>query len=302
MLAPRFRGKSGSEHTFRTPAHPASILDSKRSRFIINGAVELTLWLGIKKKEAFNVTKSPLTWAPSSGVRRKASPNLLRSSRWRGTSRKVAIAAAPGWTLVELSVVVAVLGILTVLGLNALQDTTRRVATAGALDELFASIRVVRQEARERSVPVVFQLGMDEDGSRMRYRAFLLPDFVPGDTIEAPEEPNDEAWLFKPRRLPPELGLREPPTESGGSLPPPFDSLLGSASCSFCSEGEEVTLVYLSDESLALGSSPEDHQAGGSFTVGRWGRSEDRVAGQAPPEHHHFLLLGRTGSVHRFAR
>lgn len=198
-------------------------------------------------------------------------------------------------------VVISMVGVLMVLGLNALADTTRRMATGAALDEIHSVLRVIRREARVRSAPVVFRIEPDEEHApRLRYLAFVDPTFMEGSWPDPPEEENDERWLAR-GLLPPELGLAVVPDDP--NLPPPFNSLVGDSACTFCESGDEaLQLVFLSDDVVSLGNEPQEHLRGGSFTLGRWVNSQQRVDKAAPIDHHLYVLLGRTGGVHRFTR
>lgn len=198
-------------------------------------------------------------------------------------------------------VVISMIGVLMVLGLNALADTTRRMATGAALDELHSVLRVIRREARVRSAPVVFRMEPAETGdSRLTYLAFVDPTFMEGTWPDPPEDENDERWLAR-GTLPPELGLSVAPGDP--RLPPPFNSLVGDSACSFCeNDDEKFQLVFLSDDVVSLGEKPQEHLRGGSFVVGRWANSQQRFDKANPVDHHLYVLLGRTGGVHRFTR
>lgn len=240
---------------------------------------------------------APTRSSPTSGE--KSTPGSGRRPLV-GTGRR----GPGGMTLVELATALGVLSVVVALGFSALADVRDRLASAAALDDLHAVLRSARQESSVRSAPVVVRLVTEGKGEQatLRYETLLVPEYLRGVPIILPEgeEEDDERWLAR-GTLPGTLFLTEPSVDA--PVPAPFDTLVDATACSFCdSETDAIQIVYLSENDLALGQTPDAHPRGGAFAIGRWLTPQARIEGLQPYERHVFVLLGSTGSMQRFVR
>jgi len=77
-----------------------------------------------------------------------------------------------GFTLIELMIVIAVLGVLTAIALPSFQSTLERRRLVGATDILYANLQYARSEAIKQNQAVQFSFstgtwcyGIDDDGA-----------------------------------------------------------------------------------------------------------------------------------------
>ena len=192
-----------------------------------------------------------------------------------------------GFTLVELSVVVAVAGVLAGLSLGALERMRSQARVRASLPGLVAAIEQARSESASRGAPVVVVLQKGVDG-RVRWQSFLDPqaDFDPSGTNVA----QADDVLLADGTLAPELTLSA--AEDAPPLPQPLSRVKADVACSFCDGHEGVGAIrFHTDGTARLGvaSSP----FGGSFTV----RVDDGA-----PRHETVVVLSATGLVRRVER
>lgn len=184
---------------------------------------------------------------------------------------------------------VAIAGVLTTMGLNALGSMRRKSEIQRAVPMLATSISAARAEAFARGAPTVV-LVRTVDG-RVNWEWFVDPegDFDPA-TTSAPAEGD---VVLGGGELPSEVALVDDASELP-KAPAPLHRVPAATGCTFC-DGPEQTgaIVFGTDGRVRLGAAPETRPLGGSLTF--------RVEG-AVPRHESVLVVAASGLVRRIDR
>lgn len=152
-----------------------------------------------------------------------------------------------GFTIIELVIVVAIIGIVTGLAVTTLSAARPRQTVANAMAELQAIVHGARQQALARGNDVavmVFPTFVNPLGGKGRIvvmedrdstlfsvaSATNLGNYKP-EQPAIPEPVTQDPTVFD---LPPGLTLV---TAAGAPLPPPLDNVLAPAACTFCKGG-----------------------------------------------------------------
>lgn len=173
---------------------------------------------------------------------------------------------ARGFTIIELMTTVAVLSVISAISYTSLDRMLTRARARGAYQEFVTALQQTREEALIRRAPTVFRLVVPASGSDtgLRFESFVdaRSNFDPSDF-----DLDDTSFtVLSTRELPTTLALQAP-SDDAPSLPAPFSSVPADAACSFCESSGASFIVFGSDGSARLGSTPQDHSQGGSISL-----------------------------------
>lgn len=178
-----------------------------------------------------------------------------------------------GFTLIELMTTVAVLGVVAAISYASLDRMLSRARARTAYQELVSTLEHTREVALVRGVPTFFRIVPPPP---MSDKGILIDAYV--DTRAALDtsdfDPDDTPFPRLARReLPPTLKLHSPAVAP--TLPAPFSTVPADAACTFCEGSGPTYIVFGSDGSARLGSTPADHPLGGSIALHDSVKNED---------------------------
>lgn len=169
-----------------------------------------------------------------------------------------------GFTLIEMMTTVAVLGVVAAISYGSLDRMLSRARARGAYQEFVATMQRTREEALVRGVPTFLRLVRPESTDA----GLVLESYVDAraQLDQNDFDPEDEAFrLLSRKEFPATLTLQTP--AAAPTLTAPFSSLAAATDCSFCELSGASFIVFGSDGSARLGSSPQDHPLGGSIAL-----------------------------------
>lgn len=171
-----------------------------------------------------------------------------------------------GFTLLELIAAVGIIATLAALSYASLDRMLGRAQARGAYQELVAAMQQARDEALIRGVPTVFRIVPSSPSTPdqgLSFRGFVDPrsDF----DFATPGASNSAFTLLSQGELPPSLSFDD--QVGSVTLPAPYSKVPTSGTCSFCETNGEAIIVFGSDGSARLGSTPGAHPLGGSLAL-----------------------------------
>jgi prepilin-type N-terminal cleavage/methylation domain-containing protein len=91
------------------------------------------------------------------------------------------VAADPGFTLVELAIVLAIIGVAVLIGMPALLNGIRRAEVEGGMRQAAVELRAARLEAIKKSATVYVEADMATDAIVTWRETGVTPGFNPAD-------------------------------------------------------------------------------------------------------------------------
>ncbi len=220
---------------------------------------------------------------------------LTKTSTHGGAA--TALAAGPGFTLVELAVVVAIVAILAALSYTTLKRVGVQATGSNGLSQVESLLRNAREEAFDRGAPVAFFMHPGPGGApEMGVLIDFNSDFNPGHIGTSIIDPSDR--LLYRESVPAGVVLVDSSSSAlTQPLPAPFSGVPANAPCTFCpGNALHVVVVFNPDGTAALGETPASFPDGGSFTL------EAQDNGQKSLGRLTLAVLSRIGTVAAFER
>lgn len=194
-----------------------------------------------------------------------------------------------GFSLIEVSVAVLALAVLSAMGFNALTNIRKRSAYANGANDFLTALKRARTDAFSESVPVVLVV-QPSTGRYWRIADvqsdFVLASFDPAVPVPTTQTKTTDRLLGSGQlEAPASFG---PTTGYGSALPAPWALVPASNACTFCVSGIG-SITFQQDGTAAFsGTQP----AGGSVSITSSESSNSRT----------YAVLALTGAINVFEK